>query len=85
MLSDGDLRMLGAVDGYAHAIVRLRQEIGSIYYHGINPRHTRKLAARKDRLKSLISIQEWLVERHLETLLEYQKTRNDCNLSTESD
>ena len=81
-MSDGDLRMLGAVDGYAHAIVRLRQEIGSINHHGINPRHTRKLAAREVRLKSLRSIESWLVERHRETNEAYRKTRVDkCSSS----
>lgn len=70
----GDLRILGAVDGYAHAIVRLRQEIGSITYHGVNPRHTRKLAARESRLKSLRSIEAWLVDRHKETREAYKKT-----------
>lgn len=70
----GDLRMLGAVDGYAHAIVRLRQEIGSINYRGIHPRHVRKLADREARLKSLRTIEDWLVERHKETLAAYHRT-----------
>lgn len=66
--------MLGAVDGYAHAIVRLRQEIWSITYHGVDPRHTRKIAARETRLKSLRSIEAWLVDRHKETREAYEKT-----------
>jgi hypothetical protein len=72
--TDGDLRMLGAVDGYAHALVRLRQEIGSINYRGIYPHHVRKLAVRDDRLKSLRSIEAWLVDRHTKTRDAYEKT-----------
>lgn len=60
----GDLRMLGMVDGFAHAIVRLRQEIGDIKYHRIDSRHVRKIAARESKLRHLIEIDDWLVEQH---------------------
>ncbi len=73
---DGDLRMLGAVDGFAHAIVRLRQEIGAIRYHRIDPRHVRKIAARKNKLKPLREIEAWLVRQHADTRAAYQNSLN---------
>lgn len=76
-MSDGDLRMLGARDGYAHALVRVRQSISRLagrYSPGIHPRHVRKLAARDAKVKLLREIEEWLVERHSETRDAYLKT-----------
>ena len=80
MKSDGDLRMLGACDGYAHALVQLRQQIiapiDGPYSPGIHPRHVRKLAEKDRRLRPLRQLEKWLVERHAETQAAYQNTVN---------
>ena len=70
----GDLRMLGACDGFAHAIVRLRQEIGATRYHVINPLHVRRIAAREAKLKPLREIEAWLVKQHAATQTAYRAT-----------
>ena len=74
MQKSGDLRMLGACDGFAHAIVRLRQEIGAARYHPIDPRHVRRLAAREAKLKPLREIEAWLVKQHADTQAAYRAT-----------
>ena len=50
MSNSGDLRMLGVCDGFAHAIVYLRREMGAVRYRPINPRHVRRIAAREAKL-----------------------------------
>lgn len=76
---DGDLRMLGAADGYAHVLVNLRSQliapIDGPYSPGIHPRHTRKLAAKAAKLKPLRDLERWLVERHQETREAWERTR----------
>ena len=74
MSNSGDLRMLGACDGFAHAIVRLRQEIGAARYHPINPRHVRRIAAREAKLRPLREIEAWLVKQHANTKAAYEKS-----------
>lgn len=78
---NGDLRMLGASDGYAHALVWLRQQviarIDGPYSPGIHPRHKRKLAAKAAKLAPLRELEQWLVTRHQETLAGWQKTIGD--------
>ena len=76
MSNSGDLRMLGACDGFAHAIVRLRQEIGAARYYQINPRHVRLIAAREARLRPLREIEEWLVKQHANTKAAYEKSKD---------
>lgn len=66
--------MLGASDGFASAIVRLRQEIGARRYHPIDKRHTRKQKSRDAILAPLIEIEKWLCERHRETKHAYTET-----------
>lgn len=79
MKSDGDIRMLGAVDGYAHALIHLRSNliapIDGHYSPAIHPRHTRKLAAKAAKLKPLRDLEKWLMERHQETRAAYEKTK----------
>jgi hypothetical protein len=76
MSNSGDLRMLGACDGFAHAIVRLRQEIGAARYHPINPRHVRRIAAREAKLRPLREIEAWLVKQHANTKAAYEKSKD---------
>lgn len=77
--SDGDLRILGASDGYAHALVHLRANlinpIDGQYSPGIHPRHTRKLAAKAAKLKPLRELEAWLVQRHQECRDAWERTR----------
>ncbi len=77
MPKDGNLRMLGACDGYAHALIRVRQEIAPIdgqYSPGIHPRHVRKLADKQRRLRPLRELEKWLTEQHAETQKAYRST-----------
>ncbi len=64
MKTDGDLRMLGAADGYAHALIHLRSNainpINGPYSPGIHPRHTKKLAAKAAKLAPLLELEKWL-------------------------
>ncbi len=67
-MTKGDLRILGASDGYAHALVHLRMHIiahiDGQYSPGIHPRHTRKLAAKAAKLEPLRRLEAWLVKQH---------------------
>ena len=77
MSKDGDLRMLGACDGFAHALIRVRQEIAPIdgqYSPRIDPRHVRKLADKQRRLRPLRELEKWLVEQHAATQKAYRAT-----------
>lgn len=78
---DGDLRILGASDGYAHALVNLRASliapIAGAYAPGIHPRHVRKLAAREAKLKPLREFEQWLMRRHAEAKEAYERTCSD--------
>lgn len=79
-MGDGDLRMLGAVDGYSHALIRVRQEIDRLdgrYAPGIHPRHTRKISARDAKLRPLRDLERWLENRRAETHAAYDATRNE--------
>ena len=76
MSNSGDLRMLGACDGFAHAIVRLRQEIGAARYYPIRPRHVRRIAAREAKLRPLREIEAWLVKQHANTKAAYAKSKD---------
>jgi len=46
-------RLLGACDGYIHAIVDIRLRIGHLKYYHIDPRHVRKIAQRDSVIKPL--------------------------------
>lgn len=49
---DDYVRLIGARDGYVHAIVKLKRAIAhGTEYPPINPRHTRKVKAQEDRLR----------------------------------
>ena len=77
--NDGDLRMLGAVDGYVSTLVHLRQNVKTMVWHHymkpIHPRHVRKLADRERRLAPLKMMEKWLEDRIRETQAAYQATR----------
>ncbi len=77
---DGDLRMLGARDGLAHALIWVRQHIGSIdgsYAPRIHPRHIRKLAARDAILRPLKELEARIAKSHAETMAAYERSRTD--------
>lgn len=46
-------RLLGARDGYIHALAAIRLKIGHITYYPIDKRHVRKIAEREAILKPL--------------------------------
>lgn len=46
-------RLLGARDGYIHALAAVRLKIGHIAYYPIDKRHVRKIAEREAILKPL--------------------------------
>ncbi len=46
MAKDGDMRLLGAVDGFCHALIDVRQQIGHLTYYPIDKRHVRRIKAR---------------------------------------
>jgi hypothetical protein len=71
---DGDLRMLGAVDGFAHVLVDLKFAIGRITHDFVNPRHVRKVRARKAILRPLLDLQAKYQNLHTETRAAYQRT-----------
>lgn len=76
-MSEGDLRMLGAADGYAHALVRVRQEIGAIdgrYAPRIDAKHVRKRKARDQVMRPLLDLEKWLLEQHGKTKHAYTET-----------
>lgn len=79
MANDGDLRILGAADGYARALIHLRAHliahVDGPYSPGIHPRHTRKLAAKAAKLLPLRAMERWLMNRHAETKAVYERTR----------
>ena len=78
MPTDGDMRMLGAVDGFAHVLVWLRTAIGQINdpYRPIDPRHVRKLAAREAILRPLRELEQRVAKSHSDTREAYDKSRH---------
>lgn len=77
-MSDGDMRMLGARDGLAHALIWVRGKIAQIdglYSIKINPRHTRKRAARDAVLRPLKEIEARILKSHDETKAAYDRSR----------
>lgn len=60
-------RLIGLSHAYAHAIVRLKNEIGrrvGNYAPRIPKHHTRKLAAREEVVRPLREMKDWLTEQH---------------------
>ena len=77
MAKDGDMRMLGAVDGYAHALIDVRQQIGiidGIYAPRILPHHKKKRAARDAILRPLKDLERKFAQMHADTRAAYQRT-----------
>lgn len=78
MKSDGDLRMLGVRDGFAHTMIRVRNIIGQIdglYSQRIDARHVRKRAARDAVLRPLKELDTWLTEQHASVVVAYERSR----------
>lgn len=79
-MSDGDMRMLGARDGLAHALIWVRGKIAGIdgqYAPKIDPRHTRKRAARDAILRPLKELEAQILKSHDETRAAYDRSRSD--------
>ena len=75
-LGDGDMRMLGARDGLAQAIVAIERELGGLYhYRNINPRHTRRIANRERIAAPLRSLAARLREQLADVMTAYEKSR----------
>jgi hypothetical protein len=73
----GDLRMLGARDGFAHALILVRHYIRVIdgsYAPRIHPRHVRKRQRRDAVLRPLKEIERRLAKSHAETQAAYALT-----------
>ena len=78
MKDDGDLRMLGARDGLASALVHLRcQTMASLKQERqrLDPRHVRKIAENERRLRPLLELDRWLETQVGEVDKAYKKTR----------
>ena len=60
MTEEGTTRMIGACDGYVHALVILKITIGRMRYHPLDPRHTRKIAERDRQILPLQQIYDRL-------------------------
>ena len=72
---DAASRMLGAVDGFAHALINVRAQIASLngrYAPMINPHHTRKLQRRADILRPLLAVESYLVKSHADCQAAYR-------------
>lgn len=74
MSKDGDLRMLGVVDGFAHVLVALKTDIRRIMHYPIDPRHVRKQRERAGILDPLLELQKRIQQHHAETLAAYKRT-----------
>lgn len=77
-LRDGDLRMLGARDGLAHALIWVRESIGRIdglYAPRIHPLHIKKRAARDAILRPLKELEARIADSHTRTQAAYELTR----------
>lgn len=60
---DGDMRMLGVLDGTVHALINVRNEINSLagrYSKKINPHHTQLIARRDAILAPLKRLEKYL-------------------------
>lgn len=77
MAKDGDMRMLGVVDGYAHALIDVRQQISAIdgnYAPRIMPQHHKKRAARDAVLRPLKELEAKFAANHAACQAAYRKT-----------
>lgn len=76
-MSDADretaIRILGAADGYAHMLVRVKAQIGNIMSTRIDERHTRKLAARDQLLRPLVALRDYCELHHRECSNAYKR------------
>lgn len=80
MKTDGDMRMLGARDGLAHGLIWVRDAIARIdglYAPRIDPRHTRKRAARDAVLRPLKALEARFADSHAKTQAAYENTRKE--------
>lgn len=75
------LRILGARDGYVHALLRVRTEIGNINAWPIHPLHINKIANRNKHLEPLKRLEQWFAQRAEDCREEYRKrTQEDATL-----
>lgn len=76
-MKDGDLRILGARDGYAHALIDVRHQIGLIdgtYAPRILPHHKKKRAARDAILRPLKDLERKFAQSHADCQAAYHET-----------
>jgi len=69
-------RVLGARDGYAHALLAVRAQINHLvghYSRRIHPRHVRKLAERERRLMPLRELEDRFLREHNACQESYKK------------
>jgi hypothetical protein len=79
MSNAGDLRILGARDGYVSALIWVRSQIYAIdgrYAPGIHPRHKRKRSARDAVLRPLKELEARLNEAQQDAIAAYEKSRS---------
>lgn len=80
-MDDDAARVLGAADGFAHALVYLRQHIKTrvvpLYSKPIHPRHVRKMKDREQRMATLLQMEAYLVEQYQNCLDAYHKHKLD--------
>ena len=81
-MSDGDLRILGARDGFLHVVSDIRLRIGHINYRPIDRRHVRKLAERERILAPLRELEEKFLKQMHDCLAAWEKSRVDTGLIT---
>ena len=77
MAKDGDMRMLGAVDGIAHALIDVRQQIGiidGIYAPRILNHHKKKRATLDPIPTPLKDLEIKIPQKHPDTRAAYQRT-----------
>jgi hypothetical protein len=67
------IRVLGAADGYASMLIRVRSQIANVMSERIDERHTRKLAARDQILRPLVALRDHCETQHRECSNAYKR------------
>lgn len=67
------IRVLGAADGYAHILIRVRAQIANVMAERIDDRHVRRLAARDEKLRPLMALRDYCETQHRECSNAYKR------------
>lgn len=67
------VRILGAADGYAHALLAVQQQISNLLSVPIAEHHRRKLAARDQQLRPLVRLRDKFQRDHQECREAYRR------------